>query len=256
MTNDKDMLEWGADQGLPHLLESEAQMDGLPQIQVSGRHMRHITADAIKVLEAANDLKPFLFRRGSALVRLTPGPGTTTAESLTMSSLRGILDRHAYFIKTNERGIESPARPSNDVIQDMLSLPELPFQWLQGFHSAPVFTQSGDLLNRSGYNKETGLFLSLDGLDGVAADMTLEYAKQLIFEDLLIDFPFSENGSKTHALVLLLQGFVRLLIDGPTPLFLIDAPARGTGKGLLADLISPDYTGYPRSYNCPAARRG
>ena len=208
MTSDQDMLEWGADQGRPQPPESEAQNDGLPQIHVSGRHMRHITADAIKVLEAANDSKPFLFRRGSALVRLTAGSGTVTAESLTISSLRGILDRHANFIKTNERGIESPARPGNDVIQDMLSLPELPFQWLRGFHSAPVFTQSADLLNQSGYNVETGLFLSLDGLDGVAADMTLEYAKKLILYELLGDFPFSENASKAHTLVLLLQGFV------------------------------------------------
>lgn len=34
----------------------------------------------------------------------------------------------------------------------------------------------------------------------------------------------------------MLNPFVRDLIDGPTPLHLIEAPVAGTGKGLLASI--------------------
>ena len=240
MTTDKEMLDWAEDQGRP----LEVETDKLPTVHVSGRHMRDITDDAIKVLEDANTAEPFLFRRGSSLVRLSRGQ-KMVAEVLTMTSLRGILDRSANFIKTNEKGIESPARPVNDVIQDILSLPVLPFPTLQGFHSTPVFMRGGELLNRTGYNKETGLFLYLDGLSGVSAGMSLLEAKDLILVELLGDFPFSDQGSIAHILSLLLQPYVRLLIDGPTPLYLIEAPSRGTGKGLVADAVAYITLGEP-----------
>ena len=54
---------------------------------------------------------------------------------------------------------------------------------------------------------------------------------------LLSDFPFAESADKTNALALLLMPFVRELIDGPTPLHLIEAPTMGSGKGLLTDAL-------------------
>lgn len=244
MTTDKENIEWALAQGESQPPNSETQIEGLPKIHVSGRHMRHITDDAIKVLGDANAADPFLFRRGNSLVRLSRDQ-KMVAEALTLASLRGILDRSANFIKTNEKGIESPARPVNDVIQDILSLPELPFPALQGFHSAPVFMRGGELLNRTGYNEETGLFLYLDGLSGISGGMSLPEAKDLILYELLGDFPFSDQGSVAHILALMLQPYVRLLIDGPTPLYLIDAPSRGSGKGLIADVIAYITLGEP-----------
>ena len=64
-------------------------------------------------------------------------------------------------------------------------------------------------------------------------------------DELLCDFPFADEASKAHTLALLLQPFLRLLIQGPTPLYLIDAPSKGTGKGLLAELLALIWMGRP-----------
>jgi hypothetical protein len=56
----------------------------------------------------------------------------------------------------------------------------------------------------------------------------------LILDDLLSDFPFVSDSDRAHLLALLLLPFVRNLIDGPTPLHLIESPVPGSGKGLAA----------------------
>jgi hypothetical protein len=58
-----------------------------------------------------------------------------------------------------------------------------------------------------------------------------------LLEELLHDFPFVDDASKAHTVALMLLPFVRDLIAGPTPLHAIDAPAAGTGKGLLAETV-------------------
>lgn len=66
---------------------------------------------------------------------------------------------------------------------------------------------------------------------------------QLICEDLLGDFPFVGAPEMAHCVALLLLGFVRSMIDGPTPLHLIEKPTPGTGATLMVDSISTILTG-------------
>lgn len=58
-----------------------------------------------------------------------------------------------------------------------------------------------------------------------------------LIDHLLVDFPFVSRADKATIFAALVQPFVRLMIRGPRPLFLIESPEAGTGKGLLADLI-------------------
>ena len=46
-----------------------------------------------------------------------------------------------------------------------------------------------------------------------------------------------------HAVALLLLGFLRSMIDGPTPLHLIEKPTPGTGATLMVDAIATILTG-------------
>jgi putative DNA primase/helicase len=59
---------------------------------------------------------------------------------------------------------------------------------------------------------------------------------------LQVDNKFA-NCRRDHALAALLLPFVRQMIDGPTPLHLLDAPVEGTGKTLLAMVIAFINTG-------------
>src|SRR5205085_1149576 len=64
-------------------------------------------------------------------------------------------------------------------------------------------------------------------------------------DELLIDFPFTDESSRANAVAMAIQPFVRSMISGPTPLFLVDAPTPGTGKGLILEVTSPIYLGQP-----------
>ena len=124
------------------------------------------------------------------------------------------------------------------MVADLLATPDLRLPRLLGIGNSPLLLQSGEVLRSEGYDPESGMFLDLRGLEIPTPQMRPDDAKQFIFEEFLVDFPFTDESSRAHTLALMLQPFVRLLIYGPTPLYLIDAPARGTGKGLLADVVS------------------
>jgi putative DNA primase/helicase len=73
----------------------------------------------------------------------------------------------------------------------------------------------------------------------------LQWAKQFLLDELLGDFQFKDQASSAHALAFLLLPYVRQMIDGPTPLHLVDSPTPGTGKGLLATVCTLPATGTP-----------
>jgi hypothetical protein len=73
----------------------------------------------------------------------------------------------------------------------------------------------------------------------------LQAAKKLLLDELLGDFPFASSADLAHALAALLLPFVRRMIEGCTPVHLIEAPTPGSGKGLLADVLSLIALGRP-----------
>ncbi|GAG17382.1 unnamed protein product, partial [marine sediment metagenome] len=70
-------------------------------------------------------------------------------------------------------------------------------------------------------------------------------ATDLLWCELMGDFPFIGDAEKAHAMALALQPFARDLIDGCTPLYLFEKPAPGTGATLLVSEIVFIATGRP-----------
>ena len=218
--------------------KEEKEEGGCPEIVVTHRHLRDITADSVKALEAANH-SPTLFMRGTIAARLNGDK----AEALTPTSLKGILDRCADFVKVTYEGETTPARPPSDVAPDILTQTSLPFPPLEDVVFSPVFLPGGVLLSQNGYDPHTGLLLQLKGLKTLRADIPVDEALSLLRE-VFGEFPFVEAAGWAHTLCMVLQPFVRPLIAGATPLYLIDAPARGTGKGLLTEAANLIPFGY------------
>ena len=189
--------------------------------------------------------------RGTALTRVVSGQ----AEALTRDALKGLMDRCADFVKMKPEKDEktgevvkkhTPARPPADVAGDILSRPSLPFPHLEAISGVPVVLPGPKLLLADGYDPESGLLLQLEGLEGLRADMPIDEARALLLGEVYGEFPFAEpEAGRAHTLALTLQPFVRPLINGPTPLYLIDAPARGTGKGLLSEIAALINLGHP-----------
>jgi hypothetical protein len=100
-----------------------------------------------------------------------------------------------------------------------------------------------------GYDADAKLWLAPRGLD--CADIPERPTREEVTEavalldELLCDFPFADRAAKANALALILLPYVRPMIAGPTPLHLINAPAPGTGKDLLAQLAAVLATGRP-----------
>jgi hypothetical protein len=114
----------------------------------------------------------------------------------------------------------------------------------------PVFGRAGELLAGPGYHGAARIYHDPHP-DAPAIPDTeptpeqVEHARALIMDDLLADFPFVDEADKAHAVALLLLPFVRAMIPGPTPLHMIEAPTMGSGKGLLADVLTAVSTGAP-----------
>ena len=207
----------------------------LPQIDISRRHLRDITSDAVAALLAANGNSPTLFARGGRLARLVTSEDEVSIEMLGRDAARGVLDRAADFVKVARGGGLIPTSPPPAVVGDVLSLPNLPMPPLRAVYRGPVYLPNGRLLSEDGYDADSGIHVSASGLGRTSASMSQAEAVTLL-KDALSDFPFIDAPSAAHAMAMIVQPFIRPLIDGPTPLYLIDAPTRGTGKTLLANL--------------------
>jgi hypothetical protein len=122
------------------------------------------------------------------------------------------------------------------------------FPQLEAVVESPVLRPDGTLLDRPGYDAATGLrFEPAVSFPAVPAepDAGQVHAAVTMLCDPLRDFPFLTPSDRAAAVAAVLTLVGRHAIDGPTPLFAIRAPTPGTGKSLLADVVSVIGTGRP-----------
>lgn len=214
-------------------------------IDVTDKQLKEIYKEALGAMVRhvkRNPTEPSVYVRGGALARVaTDENKNKTIAILDAGSLNIFLSSVAQWVRVteSERGVKvNHIMPHVRTVQSLLSIGNLPgIPGLDGIVTAPIFGPGGHLHTSKGYDAQTRLYFAKNGLEIGDTEPTPENitaAKKLIFENLLTDFPFKDDASKAHAVALLLVGFVRPMIDGPTPLHLIDSPTPGTGKGLLA----------------------
>ena len=219
-----------------------------PSITVNNRQMRSIVYDAWGVLLADNARSPQTFLRSGKLVRVNFLTNPPRIETIDSTYMHGLLMRMADWVRVSEKAIFD-ANPPRDVSRDMVSAPDGSLQPLEIVTSIPVFAPDGELLHSHGYHKKAKLWhvensdLSISNVPEHPSSSQVDSACQLLLEDLLVDFPFEDEADKAHAVAALLLPFVRCMIDSASPLHVIEAPEAGTGKGLLADVISIVITG-------------
>jgi hypothetical protein len=229
--------------------------NGKPSIIVNDRQLPDITADAVSALSAANN-PPRLFQRGGAMARLQTRQKDKAPflQLLDAAMLRGSLARAANWIRfseTNDAANIKNVSPPVDVVRDVEALPEYDLPYLQSVVECPVFAPDGELVATPGYHPGAQLWYHPSGLQDLPPVPTnptreeIDKAKDLLLVELLGDFPFQDDASLAHTLAALLLPFVRPMVDGPTPLHLLDAPVEGTGKTLLSICVALVSTGRP-----------
>jgi hypothetical protein len=198
----------------------------------------------------ASNRDPWLFRAGGTPSWVVPDDeGRPMAVALNEERLRHMLAKLAIWRRLNRAGDLVSAPPPTNLIKTLLATPDPGLPVLAGIVTTPVFGRNGSLLTEPGYHPDARLLyqpISGFALPNIPERPTADEiasARALLIDDMLADFPFTGPAEQAHALALLLVGFLRAMIDGPTPLHLIEKPSPGTGATLMVDAIATVLTG-------------
>ena len=202
-----------------------------------------VTRRAVSSLRIDNAVEPRTFGFGSGLARIRSDGDRSFLEVMGSPELTNVLGRTATWKRvTEKKTIE--VFPPEAVVRNVLAEPNLAMPRIDRIVSAPVFAVDGSFDSTPGYQPTAGVFfapppgLEVPPIPTTPSAEDVGDALVLIYDDLLVDFPFADAASRAHALAGMLLPFARNMIEGPTPMHLIDAPARGSGKTLLAHVMA------------------
>jgi hypothetical protein len=114
---------------------------------------------------------------------------------------------------------------------------------IEAVSECPIIRPDGTTLFQEGFDSVSRVFfakannLNLEAVNREPTRAEAQLAVKLI-DETLEGFPFVDAASRAHAIAMMLTTIVRRVIRGSVPLFVIDAPAAGTGKSLLAEIFS------------------
>jgi CHC2 zinc finger len=245
-------IRWGlAQERLPYKVASgptqSASPKELPWICVSNRPFADISADALAALESANEPPKIFVRCGKPCRVYQDENGRPLIEQMTDSQMRFHMARTAHFVY-EARGDLKHTAPPIAIVKDLLANESFPFPGLLGIIEIPVVRPDGTVFEEAGYDPLTKLIyypapkLRCPTVPESPSGSQIDRARSII-EEMIGDFPFADTTSKTNAVAAFLTPIVRPLIDGPTPLGLLDAPMPGTGKSLFAECVGIVATG-------------
>ena len=139
--------------------------------------------------------------------------------------------------------------PPGLIAETLLARSMFAFPALEGLVCSPTLRPDGSLLVQPGYDPNTGLYLHGNGttFPSIPAHPGLQHARDALvaLKEPLVDFLFAADCHRSAALAAMLSLVCRVAIQGYVPLFAIRANTRGSGKSLLADVISLIGTGRP-----------
>lgn len=220
----------------------------------------HSAADrASRVLRTQTP--PLLYLRGSEVVWISRpsssgasvgasnGPRIVTA---TTPSIADLLTRLIRWEKLDKRNyeyvpIDCPERIATWILdrREHLRLPVL-----NGILNAPTIAANHMLVTEDGYHRPSGLYLYKGNvffppIPAAPTDAEIVAARDLLLS-VLAGFPFIEETDRAVALAAILTAAVRPSLR-TAPMFAFRATKMGSGKSLLADVVSMIAAGRPAS---------
>lgn len=218
----------------------------LPTIEISVDEER-LVVQGVAALVAA---EAPIYQRAGVLVRVvdqasrswaqipsgTPTIGVVPEEILSMH-----LASSACWLGKDKKGQPKPAHPPRLTVKQIAAANE---HWgqvriLEGVTEAPVMRRDGTIIETPGYDAATGIIYRpiseyLPVAEAPSRDDAVAACRLLA--EVVEDFPFAGSEHRSAWLACLLTFFARDAIEGCTPLHLIEAAERGTGKSLLAEV--------------------
>ncbi len=234
--------------------EDEAAADHRPEIEITTEE-HAVCNDASKALAAMDagvfqvhgvGLVHVLRDSGDEFARTGRGRprGAPRIASLPKATLRERLTLCARWTRAGK-----PAHPPGWVVDALHARGSWPgVRRLEGIIEVPAVRDDATVIKEAGYDAATSLLHEPAGpfLPPREAP-TREDAMRAVegLGEIVIDFPFAGPEHRSAWLASLLTPIAAAGQLWPSPLFLFDANTRGSGKTLLADLVSLVTTGRP-----------
>ena len=162
---------------------------------------------------------------------------------------RAYLTHDLNFTTASQWG-ERPTTPKAELMMSIVKRPERRLPILRRLVSTPIFVAGGRLISRRGYDAESQVFYAPSAwargieVPDHPTEANRDAAKATI-EDVLHDFQFVTEADHANAYALMMLPLVREMIAGPTPLHRLEAPEHGSGKSLLASVLTAPITREP-----------
>ena len=223
------------------------EKDEKPDIEIKPNILR-MRELAIEALAADEEI----FQRGGSLVHTVNVPNgpepvdgaiairpttTPTIKQMKVATLRAHLSADAYW-KKHDDGKWKDVTPPDSVVQAVMDAGEYPgIPFLTNVITSPTLRADGTVLQQPGYDRATGLLYKPGNttypiVDEKPTKDQCIWQKEALLE-VVRDFPFSKPHHISAWFAAMLTCVARAAIDGPCPLFAVDATTAGTGKGRL-----------------------
>lgn len=200
---------------------------------------------AIDALLAAVTSDPGVYQRSGRLVQLSVelvdgvSTSTPTIREITPANLR---DRAASLFRLEKQGQKgwTDAKIPDDVVTGAIDRGRYPgIRPISGVIETPSVCADGRIM-RPGWDAQTGLVYVPTGhhlpLQETPNQLdALDAMRELC--DVFKDFPFASEANRAACIAAVLTMFARPAFEGTSPLIMIEASTRGTGKSRMIDAI-------------------
>lgn len=239
--------------------EENGENDGRPAIEITTeehkvvdqaiealRRETNLYQRAKSLVSVIDEVKPEKKKRG-----ITRPTGAPQIVPLPTAQVRRLMSVHADWWKRKRTRSGDEVAVDANVPGWSVEMVATMKTWngirpLEGITEIPTFRPDGSLITKPGYDEDTGLFycpsIEFPKIPENPSELQIETSVRGL-KHLVSDFPFA--GSWAAWLAAMLTPMARFAIDGPCPLFLIDANVAGAGKTKLVDLIALALTGRP-----------
>ena len=215
---------------------------------------------ALIAAQAWSPVEKKVFRRGDRIVSIAidkaPDHRGRTVESQVIvevgeHALAERLGTAATFQKWDGRmkggGGLKRIDPPKDVVKTLMERGySLKLPVLVGVVNCPQLAAEGRILDKPGYDAQTGMFFDPRGATFLAVAESPTLADALIAKDRLLalfhTFDFKSDTDRAVAMSLVLTRLARLAM-ATAPLHAFDAPTAGSGKSMIVDIAAILATG-------------
>lgn len=205
-------------------------------VYVRGRRLVHVVRD-----------------RGSADWFERPD-GARIIVPIERDHLLDLLGRAAVWISVRD-GVQHLAAPPAWIAPRIMARGEWDLPQLESIADAPVFRADGSIHATPGYDERTRIIFDPGGVafPTVPTAPTRADAISALAEivEPFSEFPFKEESDRAATAALILSMVGRAAIDGCVPMFGVQAPTPGSGKGLHASAATMIPTGRPAPLMAP-----